>query len=121
MDSKTPANDVSTLNGAAHGDGHGVLANPSEMAVNVALPDGLPAAASLPPLNLPPLPKRRLQIPRFDLHAHRVELIALVLAVVVSLLFVPQVRHFSHRNDAERIINDHLPFWQTLENWEYSL
>lgn len=54
------------------------------------------------------------------LRTRRLEITGLLLSLLVCLLFVPQVRHFSHRNDTIREVSP-LPFWQTFENLEYRL
>ena len=55
------------------------------------------------------------------LRTHRTLLTGLVLSLLVCDLFLPQVEHFSHRNDAIRTVSRTLPFWQTLEELEYRL
>jgi adenylate cyclase len=55
------------------------------------------------------------------LRRRRAEFVAGVLALFVALCFTPQVLHFSHRNDAERVVWTNLPLWQTLESFEYRL
>lgn len=51
----------------------------------------------------------------------RLEWTGLALSLLVSSLFVPQVLHFSHRNDAIREISPILPGWKTLEELELRL
>lgn len=51
----------------------------------------------------------------------RVEFIAISLALGVSAFFALHVLHFAHRNEAERTVWTALPFWQTLEAFEYRL
>lgn len=55
------------------------------------------------------------------LRARRLEWTGLLLSLLVCMLFMPQVRNFSHRNDAVREIPPILPFWKTFENLEYRL
>lgn len=115
---QVPATEQPLLDGYTPGpDGEGALARADEVTGPAVL--ATDTHPGLPP-ELPPLPKTR-RLPRFDIASRRIELVSLLLALLVSFAFVPQVIHFSHRNDAERVIVNRLPFWQTFEHWELSL
>ncbi|MBV9867539.1 MAG: adenylate/guanylate cyclase domain-containing protein [Abitibacteriaceae bacterium] len=82
--------------------------------------DGVPDFPDLP--DLADLDKgSRFSLPVINWAASRAELTAVILSFVVFLLLVPQVLHFSHRYDTNRIVWNALPLWNTLERWEYSL
>ena len=51
----------------------------------------------------------------------RIEIIAGVLALVISAFFGLHVLNFAHRNESEREVWTGLRFWQTLEAFEYRL
>lgn len=56
------------------------------------------------------------------LRSLQTELIAVALALCIAVIFSLHVSNFSHRNEAERIVIwTGLPFWQTLEAFEYRL
>lgn len=53
--------------------------------------------------------------------ARRLELTGLLLSLLVCISFVPQVLHFSHRNDAIRTVSQIMPLWKTFEDIENRL